>query len=215
MVDVGDNGDVADVVATHRQKNARRAPFRDWRNHPAYHCRGNYATTAAKRRAATDYGGREMECLAGGLARRVSRRYRSRRNRSRGGGGLVHFSADCRNFHKQPLSENMDLSPSFPPRERLLRNAQTRRLNNFPIWTAKNHSARGEKQVSATVLVLFFFTSPGVSRLGRRSLPISSISSLGRLQAAVGSIPGHACAPRGNAQPGRSRVHPTTRLAPK
>ena len=44
------------------------------------------------------------------------------RNRSRGGRGLVHFSAraaDWRLFVQKTQAENMDLSPSFPPRERL------------------------------------------------------------------------------------------------
>ena len=47
-----------------------------------------------------------------------------RRNRSRGGRGLVHFSAraaDWRLFVQKTQAENMDLSPSFPPRERLHR----------------------------------------------------------------------------------------------
>jgi hydrogenase maturation protease len=39
----------------------------------------------------------------------------------RGGWGLVHFSATEPESYEQPLSENMDLSPSFPPRERLLK----------------------------------------------------------------------------------------------
>ena len=44
--------------------------------------------------------------------------YRRRCNRSHGGRGLVHFSADWHNSRERPL-QNMDLSPSFPPCERL------------------------------------------------------------------------------------------------
>ena len=43
-------------------------------------------------------------------------------NRSQGGRGLVHFSVNQRPFAQQLLAENMDLSPSFPPCERLLGN---------------------------------------------------------------------------------------------
>jgi hypothetical protein len=50
-------------------------------------------------------------------------------SRSRGGRGLVRFSASSLCFQRRSQAENTDLSPSFPPRERLHRGATRMKIS--------------------------------------------------------------------------------------